>query len=109
MTHDRERALDRREFLKAGFAATALLPLAGVAFGAAAAHAADDKLVTEIEAAGIMVTALQYTNESAKPDQNCGNCQLYTAGEDGKGKCQLFQQGLVTEAGWCASWIKKVT
>ena len=109
MADDHRRALDRREFLKTSLTATALLPLAGVAFGATAAHAADDQLVTEVPASGVMVTALQYTNESAKPDQNCANCQLYTTGEGGKGKCQLFQQGLVTEGGWCASWTKKVT
>ena len=56
-----------------------------------------------------MVTGLQYVSKSVKADQNCGNCQLYTAGEAGTGKCMRFQQGLVAEAGWCISWAKKVT
>ena len=55
-----------------------------------------------------MVSALQYVNESAKADQRCDNCQLYTAGEGGKGKCQLFPVGLVASGGWCSSWAQKV-
>lgn len=67
------------------------------------------ELVTDLAAAAPMVAALQYVNVSAKPDQNCANCQLYTAGEGGVGKCQLFPQGSVKEGGWCASWAQKVT
>jgi len=56
-----------------------------------------------------MVAALQYVNESAKPDQKCTDCQFYTPGDGGKGKCQLFQKGLVAEGGWCASYVKKAS
>ncbi|MDP6075436.1 MAG: high-potential iron-sulfur protein [Myxococcota bacterium] len=68
-----------------------------------------EQLITEIAGSAAMVQALQYVNQSAKPDQNCGNCQLYTAQSGGVGKCQLFATGLVKEAGWCASWAAKVT
>ncbi len=107
MRDESRKAMDRREFLKASLTATAALPVAGVVFGARTARAED--LVTDIEAVKPTVAALQYVHESAKPDQNCLNCQFYTAGEGGAGKCQLFPQGLVKEGGWCMSWTKKVT
>jgi hypothetical protein len=100
--------MDRRGFLKAGLTSAALLPVAGTIFAARIARA-EDELVTQIEANQVMVTALQYVETSAKPDQNCANCQLYTPGADGKGKCQLFQLGVVPDGGWCMSWTKKVS
>jgi hypothetical protein len=66
-------------------------------------------LVTDLAASAPLVAALQYTNVSQKADQNCAGCQLFTAGGGGLGKCQLFAQGAVTEAGWCASWAAKVS
>lgn len=66
-------------------------------------------LVTEVAAAASMVQALQYVNESPKADQQCANCQLYTAGAGGRGKCQLFAQGRVKETGWCVSWVAKMS
>ena len=98
-------SMDRRDFLRAGLTAAVLLPVAGAAFRA---RAADEALITEIEANTPMIQALQYVTTTAKPDQKCGNCQLYTAGAGGKGKCQLFQQGVVVEGGWCMSWAQKV-
>ncbi len=108
MRDESRKPMDRREFLKASLTATAALPVAGVVLGARTARA-EDKLVTDIEAVAPTVAALQYVHESAKPDQNCANCQFYTAGDAGQGKCQLFPQGLVKETGWCMSWTKKVT
>jgi hypothetical protein len=101
-------AVTRRDFLRTGLAAGALIPLAGIALRAKPAFAEEEKLVTEIPAVAATVQALQYKTQSDKPDQNCKNCQFYTAGAGGKGKCQLFTQGLVAEAGWCMSWTKKV-
>jgi hypothetical protein len=66
-------------------------------------------LVTDLSASAPLVAALQYTNVSQKPDQDCAGCQLFTAGRGGLGKCQLFAQGAVTEGGWCASWAAKVS
>ena len=102
-------ALSRRDFLRTGLAAGALVPVAGLVLRAPAAWAEDEKLVTETPAAAATVQALQYKNESDKPDQNCANCQFYTPGSGGTGKCQLFMQGLVTEKGWCMSWTKKIS
>ena len=55
-----------------------------------------------------MVQALQYTDTSDKADQNCTNCQFFTPGEGGTGKCQLIPVGLVSDGGWCVSYVKKV-
>ena len=73
----------------------------------APAAAGDDALVTDLAGAAGMVSALQYVNQSTKDGQECSGCQLYTAGAGGKGKCQLFPQGLVAETGWCASWAPR--
>ncbi len=102
--------MDRREFLKAGLSATLVLPVAGALLATRAARAADDdKLITELEEMKVTVGALQYVNESAKPDQDCANCQFFTATSGGRGKCQLFMKGVVSEKGWCMSWVKKAT
>ena len=68
-----------------------------------------DALVTELPAMAATVQALQYTNQSTKPDQRCANCQFYTpsAPDAQRGACQLFAQGRVAAAGWCASWTPK--
>lgn len=68
-----------------------------------------DALVTEIPAMATLVTALKYVHQSEKPDQSCSSCQFFTPVSGGRGKCQLFQQGLVESTGWCSSWAKKVT
>jgi hypothetical protein len=70
---------------------------------------ASEALVTEIEAIAPMVAALQYVHESPVAERQCGNCQLYTPGPDGRGGCQLFAQGLVRETGWCASWVPRTS
>jgi hypothetical protein len=84
-------------------------PVAPVAPPAAPGQAVApaDALVTEITASAGLVSALQYVNVSPIPDQRCEGCQLYTATGPEKGKCVLFQQGLVMAGGHCTSWVKK--
>jgi len=72
-----------------------------------AAGGGSDQLVTEIPQAQGLVSSLQYVNESPEPDKRCSNCQLYTAQDDQRGKCQLFAVGLVAAGGYCTSWIAK--
>jgi hypothetical protein len=64
-------------------------------------------LVTELDSMKANVQALQYVNQSPKPDQNCANCRFYTAKQGGRGSCQLFTQGLVEAEGWCTGWQAK--
>jgi hypothetical protein len=54
-----------------------------------------------------MAIALQYTETSTNPEQNCANCVLYTADGDDKGACSLFPGKQVAAAGWCISWALK--
>ena len=103
---DSKTSIDRRGFLAAGLTTAALLP--GALLSAKTATAAE-ALVTDMPENAPMVAALQYVAVSAKDGQNCANCQLYTAGEGGTGKCQLFPTGLVADGGHCASWAQKVT
>ena len=65
-------------------------------------------LVSQLPEQAPMVAALQYVDVSTRADQSCANCQLFTAGEGGVGKCQLFATGVVREGGWCASWAERV-
>ncbi len=67
----------------------------------------EDALVTEIPAMAPQVTALQYVNESVKPDQQCANCIFYKTPGEARGGCQLFPKGKVAAQGWCASWAKR--
>lgn len=72
------------------------------------ASSGGERLVTEIAAMQPMVTALKYTNESPQADQRCSNCRFYTPhGDTARGACQLFPEGVVTAAGWCASWQQR--
>ena len=104
--NDSKLSMDRRGFLRAGLTSAVALPVVASVFGARTARAED--AVTAIEANKVMVQALQYVDASAKEGQTCATCQLYTAGEDGTGKCQLFAAGVVKEKGWCMSWAQKV-
>ncbi len=103
-------AMNRRDFIKTGLTAAAVLPIADAVLRPLAARADDTKLITELPDQAAMVTALQYVNVSAKADQDCETCQFFAPQGDGaRGKCQLFPVGLVTSTGWCASFVKKAT
>jgi High potential iron-sulfur protein len=82
-------------------------PAEAPAAAPAADAGADDRLVTEIPANATMVQTLHYVNQSPKTDQRCEICQLFTARRGGRGKCQLFPQGLVSAQGWCQSWVQR--
>ncbi len=107
-TSDRESdgsGWTRREFgkLSLGLAAS----VGGLALGGRAARADDTKLVTEIPENAAIVGGLQYVNESPYADKVCSGCVLYTAGENDRGKCTLFPQGVVSAKGHCMSWAAK--
>lgn len=106
MNQKKHLPLNRREFIRAGAKAAAVLPAATM-LGTRTARA-EEKLLVDLPDQAFMVQALQYVSVSAKPDQNCTNCQFYTPGEGGTGKCQLIPVGLVSDGGWCMSYVKKV-
>ena len=103
--NDSKLSMYRRGFLRAGLTSAAALPIVAGVFASRTAQA---QSVTESEANKIMVQSLQYVEISAKEGQDCAGCQLYTAGEAGRGKCQLFMEGTVAEKGWCMSWAQKI-
>jgi hypothetical protein len=103
-----ERHLTRRGFHRLG--ASFLLGLGVGASGLVARPlraAGEQPLVTEIPTNQAMVSALRYVNESATAGQDCAGCVLYQAGAGGRGKCGLFQEGVVDARGWCSSWTVK--
>ena len=96
--------LTRREFQRLGALAFAAACFPGIPRSALADH---HQLVTDFPENEALLEQLQYVHVSEKPEQNCANCLLYTAGAAGAGKCQILPQGLVKETGWCLTWSPK--
>jgi hypothetical protein len=57
-----------------------------------------------------MRTTLGYVKETPDPDKRCDNCQLYVVPAEGSscGGCTLFK-GPVHPAGYCNSWVAKMS
>lgn len=99
----------RRIFLLKSIGAAVALPAAGKALAQAAPAKVDPK---DPQAA-----ALGYVEDTTKVDakkypkwtkeQNCANCQLYTAKGADAGACTLFPNKAVAAKGWCSAWVKK--
>ena len=103
-----DHSVTRRELGKvAAVAAAALGGALGTALVPTRSGAQEEALVTEIPANAPIVASLGYVNESAKPDQICAGCVLYSGPAEGRGKCAVFQQGSVAAKGWCKSWAPK--
>lgn len=64
---------------------------------------------SEKERREAQIQALQYVEQTEKPDQNCANCLFWQAptGDSECGGCQLFP-GPVNPNGWCSTWQAKV-
>jgi anaerobic selenocysteine-containing dehydrogenase len=87
----------RRQFLKIGAAALAMIPV--VAF--------TDRAFAATNAA--MRTSLKY---QAKPegDKSCGNCMQFVPGANAKanGGCKLLAgEPEISPTGYCVAWVKK--
>jgi hypothetical protein len=63
---------------------------------------------SEKERRAAQVDALQYVEQTERPDQNCANCLFYQQPTGGSecGGCQLFP-GPVHPNGWCTTWQAK--
>jgi len=106
------QSISRRSFLKTLSVAVASVPLAGIAIRTV--HAEDLK---PLDSSNPTAAALGYVEDTGSVDagkypqhnaeQDCANCMFYTAGENGRGTCQLFPGFTVNQKGWCASWSKK--
>lgn len=53
------------------------------------------------------IDALNYVEQTEKPNQNCANCQFYQQPGEGEdcGGCTLFP-GPVNPNGWCTTWVQ---
>ena len=97
------KKVNRREFIGSSAIALAIGP-ASVVFSNQVL-AADTPKVDPIDP---QAKALSYVHLSAKEDENCANCQLYTGGADAEwGPCAIFPGKQVAGAGWCSAWVKK--
>jgi len=94
--------IKRRKFVTLMGTGAAVVPLSALV-ASLPSHAADP-LVDPSSAAA---KGLQYVSESAKADQNCSSCVLYTAGEGDMGACPLFQGSQVLGSAWCSAYVPK--
>jgi hypothetical protein len=53
-----------------------------------------------------LATALNFTEQAAKPEERCGSCGLYDGGAAACGHCQIFICN-VPSTGHCDSWSPK--
>lgn len=83
------------------------LAVGGASIGARRALAQEEGMVTEFPENAALVQALSYRAVSDVEGAKCANCALYLGGAAPKGKCGLFQKGLVSAEGHCTSWSKK--
>jgi hypothetical protein len=124
-----EKSVSRRTFVQGFFYALLSLPALGMIFRSGSAFGAEKKSAkketavalpagqTEVPATDAVAGAIGYVSDGEKYDKtkyknkvaksNCANCALYTKVNDGWGKCQMLQSGLVASKGWCGSWSKK--
>lgn len=120
------KKLNRREFVKSGALAFALVPAVGVLISACTKK--DDVATSAAPGAPALLSeedpvakALGYVNDGAKADKVrfpqkakpegaamiCSNCVQYTAVDGSTGKCAIFPKNSVSARGWCNSWVAK--
>jgi len=107
MTERNFGRITRRELGRVGIGVA--LAIGGAGIGVRAARAEEGTLVNEIADNAALVKAISYVNQSAVEGANCANCALYLGGATPKGRCVLFQKGVVLSVGHCVSWSKKST
>lgn len=97
--------LTRRELHRRGL--TLLAGLGSLAWTRAAWADTAEPWASDVTANAALLAGVKYAAETPKPEQRCANCVLYQARGDDRGKCALFQQGLVPAGAWCMSWGPK--
>lgn len=109
------RKLDRREFLKIGIKVGG----SALALSTVSLQLQAQDTVAESEP---LAQAMGYVEDASKVDttkfpkrageegakQFCHNCALYAGAADSEfAPCSIFQNRLVTGAGWCNAWVAK--
>jgi hypothetical protein len=107
------KKLTRRDIVKSGLVAGALVPtfgLMGTAMGAAALPMLDPKDPTA-SSLGFVTDATKVNasaNPTYKPGQKCGVCaQFQGKASDASGGCNIFAGHSVPSTGWCKVWAQK--
>lgn len=96
--------MTRREVGRHG--AAFLLALGGLPL-ARGARAEDEALVSDLPGNEALLRGVQYVSKSVRDGQRCESCVLYQPRGGSRGKCALFQAGLVPAEAWCISWSPK--
>ncbi len=96
------KKFNRREILSLSAAAIVSGPM--LALTSQLANASE---APQVDPDGAQAKALSYTHTSAKPEQNCMNCQLYADADAAWGPCAIFPGKQVAGAGWCSAWVKR--
>jgi hypothetical protein len=95
--------VSRRRFIKMTTASVVATPL-----GVSLLTSAQAQDAPQLEESDPQAKALGYVHASAKEDQNCANCQLYTGAAGSEwGPCGIFPGKAVNAKGWCTAWVKK--
>jgi hypothetical protein len=95
--------LTRRDVLKTGLIAGALIPVAALLAGRTGA--AD---LPDLDTADPVAKGLGYVTKSVKAGQECTNCaQFVGKAGDATGGCKIFPNKRVAGAGWCSAYVKK--
>ena len=95
--------MTRRGLLRSGLQVTlagAVASVAGVARAQGEPACLDGKMNEGL------ATALNFTEQSPKPEQKCGSCGLFDGGDSACGHCQIFSCN-VPSKGHCDSWSPK--
>jgi hypothetical protein len=96
--------ITRRKFVSLISAGAAVIPVSALV-ASLPSHAQD---APAVDPSSAQAQALQYVSESENPDQNCGNCTLYSGTEGAAmGPCPLFPGSSVMAAGWCSAYVPK--
>jgi hypothetical protein len=93
--------MTRRGLLRSGLQVT----LAGAVVSVASAARAEQSCLDGKMDEGL-ATALNFTERSTKPDQNCGKCGLFDGDGSACAHCQIFSCNVPPE-GHCDSWSPK--
>ncbi len=102
----------RRDIIKSGLIAGALVPIARLStVQAAAALPALDPADPTAKALGFMPDATKVdtaANPTYKPTQKCGTCaQFQGKTGDASAACNIFAGKSVPAGGWCKVWVQK--
>ena len=112
----KDKSISRRKFLKTGITAGgSALALTAIPINLVAAGDNVEESEPLAQAMGYVLdasttdtTKFPKRGTEAGASQFCNNCALYAGEVDSESApCSIFQNRLVTGAGWCNAWVAK--